>query len=362
MALVVRRMALVVRRIVLERRPSCCAARWCVYVMNKRLPAGSLKPPLPVSHGCRRALVCAVWCSVWLAWWSWRRGGSPCVTRSCLRCVVLIDSPPTFRCTGGDAALGASFVLSSVDAANAEFQRYAKIGQDIADDPAIDAILAAVNKVRDGEASATPPFVFVDGSSGVGKTQAAFALRARGQLVHHLLLSKVGDDSQPIYKALRPLSNAFVAQLEKDLDVLRRATDSDPLATATLEVFAAPLASAGFLLALLCGNKEGRRATVLALREAVGSLAADTRRAVVFVLDEVDVKGDNGRLLLARNLLRACGLPVVLMGTNATAASCVAGGSQTRVGDTMWPWAHVFVRLPRVTPRLAASLPSGLEA
>jgi hypothetical protein len=249
-----------------------------------------------------------------------------------------------------------------VDAANAEFQRYAKIGQDIANDPAIDAILAAVNKVRDGEASATPPFVFVDGSSGVGKTQAAFALRARGQLVHHLLLSKVGDDSQPIYKALRPLSNAFVAQLEKDLDVLRRATDSDPLATATLEVFAAPLASAGFLLALLCGNKEGRRATVLALREAVGSLAADTRRAVVFVLDEVDVKGDNGRLLLARNLLRACRLPVVLMGTNATAANYIAGGSQTRVGDTMWPWAHVFVRLPRVTPRLAASLPSGLEA
>ena len=71
--------------------------------------------------------------------------------------------------------------------------------------------VAIIKKVEQSPivTSTFPPFYFVEGHSGAGKTQLPFAIEACGIPTVHLVLAKVCDNSQLIYKAFKEKSHCF---------------------------------------------------------------------------------------------------------------------------------------------------------
>src|SRR4051794_18008333 len=65
-------------------------------------------------------------------------------------------------------------------------------------------------KVLEGE---DVPFIFLEGSSGMGKTQCALAIRQKlleqKRIVHYFLAKSSTSKSQDVYKAFREISAAF---------------------------------------------------------------------------------------------------------------------------------------------------------
>ena len=210
----------------------------------------------------------------------------------------------------------------------------------------------------------TLPFICVEGSSGMGKTQLAFALGG-SRPWFYWPTCRLGEGSQRIYLNFSSNSCAFkkvinmdepTTKLEKDI----MNTEQGIYATESLWTF-------GFIHALLkyCSkeqNQQGQmirfqeetslhvekcmRDTVVAFRK---KMKAEGKVLPFFVLDEMtpNMNIDGGGKNLAafqRNVFRVCGLVVIVMGTDATITNLIdqSGGSYGRTHE----WMTVISRFP----------------
>lgn len=201
-------------------------------------------------------------------------------------------------------------------------------------------------------------FYLVDGPSGIGKTQLPFTMEAKGLVVCHLLLT-LSQTLQNIYQPLREVSCQFQIALNSDLVILNPSQRDDPqLSSDALYAFPTPLHTVAFIFASLGVRLDQvRKFTVRALSRYVQSMTQEHRP--VYFLDEVLPlhtrqklqDSDINRLRLARNLLRAVGLVVVLMGTNSSAANFadLAIHSRTSLAALTTPWCKVITRLSPAT-------------
>lgn len=203
------------------------------------------------------------------------------------------------------------------------------------------AELQAINRCIEDVyvAGAKPlPFILIDGPSGVGKTQTAFALRRK---VEYLVLSPPGDGGQHIYAAFEGKSKCFRDAVRLDL----LAIGEDGYSTTSLSVFNCPLYSAA-IVANILGKDCTTPFSIPDLRSVVRGLGESL--LPVFVLDETPVAtGENKKFVaFARNLFRVVGLVVVMMGTDSSVANMVQNAGSRGSTETV-PWAHLFVDLPR---------------
>ena len=255
--------------------------------------------------------------------------------------------------------------------------------------------------LEDGTLASYPPLI-LDGASGIGKTQQAFALLKapdRHRLIY-LILAPTKQNSQKIYQQMEELTGMgnVTDQIDKVLPELRSISDeSDRLSVESIEKYIKKAKADK-------GNDEGDdggqykqinhflswlREGVLEYNHSSGNIDKTTRSlddldGTVLFVDEAlpskkleesitknaEIQTDTqakgvekpecpkDRLKFLRNLGRVLGMRAVLAGTAATAANMWTiptnqTKSQSRTADKNYTWAVVqflYRHLPRPVP------------
>ncbi|KAE9357328.1 hypothetical protein PR003_g1827, partial [Phytophthora rubi] len=216
------------------------------------------------------------------------------------------------------------------------------------------------------------PFICVEGSSGMGKTQLAFALGGRRPWFYWPAI-EIGEGSQHIYQNFQLISHYFNATTLKDNPMKLSKTDIfDPSSTFYKKEL---LWTYGFILALLkqYSLKTDQSTEMIrfvgktllhvdkcnraAVTEFCASIEASGKVLPFFILDEMALNSNMagaGKNMAAfiRNAFRACGLVVIVMGTDAKITKLIdqSGGNYTE--------AHMWMA---IVPRFPPNLPVALE-
>ncbi len=168
-----------------------------------------------------------------------------------------------------------------------------------------------------------------------------------------MLLKDVDNPPQPIYQSLLPISLPFMHALYHDLKQFTG--DDSKLSCLSLLYYTGNLRTVAGVFVLLGRRDFASCMKIDKLKAYVSSLSIEERP--VFVLDEAipfgadqSIESERSRMLqFARNLLRAVGLVVVLMGTDSTAGNMITVGVHNRGPDVPTLWCKLVVDLPKWT-------------
>ncbi|KAI9986643.1 hypothetical protein PInf_025596 [Phytophthora infestans] len=237
----------------------------------------------------------------------------------------------------------------------AELAYYQRLGQEIQNKchSCCGAILDKIDTIYE-EGSHPTPFICVEGSSGMGKSQLAFSLGGEGRKhprpwFYWPLLS-AGEEMQPVYWNFSSIATAFKSVVEKDgLEKLPKAEILNCTSSfySTQEIW-----TYGFIIELLryssCADVGAQMIRVenetfevakCGLKDVID---ARTKMKVLpfFILDEMtaSVEIPNKMKLEAfqRNVFRACGLVVIVMGTDAKISNFLSQSQHSRTGSHWW--------------------------
>jgi hypothetical protein len=105
---------------------------------------------------------------------------------------------------------------------NEQYQDFMLNAQELQDDDAVISLREVIKILRPAQNPAYPlPFCFLEGSSGLGKTQMALTLMGTTkQRVFYLLANLLSESSQQVYQAFRRPSDFLIECVRKDLDVI----------------------------------------------------------------------------------------------------------------------------------------------
>lgn len=238
----------------------------------------------------------------------------------------------------------------------AAFESYAKRSMILLSDDSTKEMNQLVNDVyRETDL----PFIFVEGSSGCGKTQLGMTLLIQSlqegsmRKVYYLVCKNLGPESQPIYKYFAKPSSLFVKcyseDLKTNLPILRSL-----LLDEEIYVF-------GFIDKLLFGDVYGSDKDLQIektkgnnLKQKIEDKWKVDERPVV-VLDEFiplmisndESESNEDALNFIRNGFLAVGIIVIIMGTDARVANLIKRSKMSRPGDP-YKWCYIFTELPKV--------------
>ncbi|TDH71494.1 hypothetical protein CCR75_007229 [Bremia lactucae] len=95
-------------------------------------------------------------------------------------------------------------------------ERYETLSKTLASQQQVESLSKAIRTILEGKDEVTP-FVVLESSSGMGKTQMAFNLDATGQFdVYHIMCDNVDDKGQDISAAYASRTQVFRTCLEND--------------------------------------------------------------------------------------------------------------------------------------------------
>lgn len=215
------------------------------------------------------------------------------------------------------------------------------------------------------------PFICVEGSSGMGKTQLAFALGGRLPYFYWPT-TRCGEAEQVLYANFNMISDAFVEVNRRDRS---DGADTDEALNSKSPLYGGELWTYGFIFALLnhCRlrrNQEDRmvhfaepktlvvnKCYQRAVTELCSKIVDEGKKVPFFVLDELTPGSSESSKRLAalqRNVFRACDLVVVVMGTDSRAMSLMTQGQRSSQQAHYW-----MCVIPRFPPY--QSLPYGDE-
>ena len=244
-----------------------------------------------------------------------------------------------------------------------EYDRYSDVGKVLKEQEAVQKTIKSIRKDQQSvvdSKSTYPPFYFIEGHSGVGKTQFPFAIRAGGVDAVHLVMTMNADNLQPVYRCLISKSTLFRNAVEYDLGRYR--FGSGDVTVDELGKKNNPLQSIAFIQSELKRHGFADVANVhcspMALRVYVIEKQRAKKSLPVFFLDEVlssieNIQQDaekNTKFRFTRNIFSAAGLIVVLMGTNSKAANFTPQFSYSRPvateGYKYKLWCRIITELP----------------
>jgi len=186
------------------------------------------------------------------------------------------------------------------------------------------------------------PFMFLEGSSGMGKTQMAFTLMNRRDLkVHYLVCTNLGPTSQTIYKRYENLSQQFLECV--DLDCSKNANIS----------FRLESEACGFIVSLVTGRKMFRPMNIAEGSDRIKSYLknkGDQSPTDILFLDEFPhLTEDNLQFLRwMRNICRRLHLVTICSSTSSSVANLVTISKSSRESGESFLWCYVFPRFPKV--------------
>jgi hypothetical protein len=223
----------------------------------------------------------------------------------------------------------------------------------------VNELFEAVALVR--AAGPPTPFLVLESSSGMGKTQMAFNLMARGDLdVFYFTCEAESEVTQDVYTTFSDRSGSFNRCVVMDLPTVGRAS--------VLEIGSVPrLYTYGFIWALLSGMDtfQGSR-TRADVESARKERETRGEKEVLFFLDEFphpDHQSEN-RLRFLRNAFRSLGFTIILSSTNETARRLLLSGRShsSRVYTEPHLWCVVLPTFPSFQDPVIDDLPGGLRA
>ncbi|EGF77945.1 hypothetical protein BATDEDRAFT_91239 [Batrachochytrium dendrobatidis JAM81] len=211
--------------------------------------------------------------------------------------------------------------------------KYHHIADSLKDDKCVVQIVDVLLSITAGEFSESSfknlPFVFLKGSSGSGKSQMGFNIKANigdRRRVHYLLFDPPGSTSQRIYRNFENISKLFSKCYVEDEHMYTSETSSPSCGS----LFKESLYMYGFIFELL-SNKFSHPQPVFILDECI-AISDQSLKKVRFV----------------RNCFRSLGLGLVMMGTDSRAAKLQLSIGGSSRSDVPMPWCHVFGEFPAV--------------
>ena len=244
-------------------------------------------------------------------------------------------------------------------------QKYQEIGQSLATDPILRRVYDTINHGAFNCAGQTP-FVFINESSGAGKTQASFALQhliGNSRKFIYILGSRVTEQSQSVYKAFSDITDSFHNCLDFDM---KGSITGDITSMSIFKLHSLPLYTFGFFYNILSPSDESVQQSPITRKtskDVLDVLKSHNMKRPVVVLDEFPTSSGHladGRLRLMRNCIRTLNIVLIIMGTNAAAANLVDQMEQSRGNDDNDPWCFLYPRLPKIRIELL-NLPKNLQ-
>ena len=193
------------------------------------------------------------------------------------------------------------------------------------------------------------PFIFLDGSSGMGKTQTAFTLMCIEDLkVHYFVCSKSNDNDsteQNIYKRYTDVSHQFLECI--DLDYKTKGNIDSHLSN-----------TCGFVVSLITGRDVFEPMTLSDGSKAINSHLQENRseKNIVFLDEFPPVHKNTDLLRWMRNLFRKLHLVTICCSTSSSAANLIRASVNSRDSNTRSDWCYIYPRFPKVLSLCAISI------
>jgi hypothetical protein len=263
----------------------------------------------------------------------------------------------------GDAVIGK---IAMTEPPNEALARYQLIASYLQDHDAVKQVCERLKEITTCFSDYECPFVFLEGSSGTGKTQMAFNIISKlgeNRKIFYFLFSPPGQSAQNIYKNFENISNLFKLCYKKDARYYSEGNSPSCKNLAGEELFVY-----GFIYALLFGESTGdvvvERKRGKDVLERIDSNYAKQNRPIVIIDECVALDGTSWKKVrFIRNCFRSLGLGLVLLGTDSRAANLTDHLSR---GDPAVPWCYLFgdypssavdlFELPYATPEWLKSL------
>ncbi|KAL5040653.1 hypothetical protein RTP6_7852 [Batrachochytrium dendrobatidis] len=235
--------------------------------------------------------------------------------------------------------------------------KYHHIADSLKDDKCVVKIVKIILAVTAGEFSGSSfknlPFAFLEGSSGSGKSQMGFNIKANigdRRRVHYLLFDPPGSTSQRIYRNFENISKLFSKCYVEDEHMYTSETSSPSCGS----LFKESLYMYGFIFELLSNKIQSPTVSIgpktgKDVQELMTSKGIHQHRPV-FILDECIAISDQSlkKVRFVRNCFRSLGLGLVMMGTDSRAAKLQLSIGGSSRSDVPMPWCHVFGEFPAV--------------
>lgn len=202
------------------------------------------------------------------------------------------------------------------------------------------------------------PFIFLDGSSGMGKTQTAFTLMNSGYTVHFLLGSVTGESSQTIYKKYSRISSQFLDCVMYDC---KNCTGANPCNDVNFRS-----KTCGFIVSLITKASDCYPMTIKTAHEQIVKYFVGKEnnfRKIVIFLDEFPhlsrdkISGAEFETLRwMRNVFRYLHLNIICSSSSSCVANLLSTSHQSRDSKDDSEWCFVIPRFPEVLPTINTSI------
>jgi hypothetical protein len=251
------------------------------------------------------------------------------------------------------------------------YDSYSRTADMLCDENAVRMLAEDLMKLRDWD-QLHPPFVFLESSSGRGKTQMAFSLKAFFKKYHpdikvlYLLCQPTKSNSQAIYRTFESVTNAFLQCAEADLQkACQESNYMDKLQGIFLRNSA--LSLFGFFEYMFQELKGEFPFQKISNRNVIerkrgGDLVDRLKESFVppvVILDEFlpwnlretasqEAKDRlKARMILLRGVFRCLGCAVMVMGTNSKAANLKHSSSISRSSGEVPTWCLIRSNFPK---------------
>ncbi|KAE9061486.1 hypothetical protein PF010_g29799, partial [Phytophthora fragariae] len=257
--------------------------------------------------------------------------------RSVETAVIVVVPKRTKRPPEDDVDEAAKRQKVGMDKENVAFaEPYQATAARLRDMDEVTEVVKGVSTVQQRAGDEQIPFIVLESSSGMGKTQMAFNLMARDDIdVFYIVCGVRGVNVQRVYRAFQTRSVVFDNCVVEDTKGMQSGDVIEIQAAGVLQTY-------GLICALLTGSETmDKKAT----REEVNVALSEWKRRAgdkhcsVF-LDEFPKEEPSRitQLRFMRNVFRSFRLPVILSSTNGTARDLINYGQHSRgeEGKTLW--------------------------
>eukprot|EP00474_Spongospora_subterranea_P006270 CRZ06728.1 hypothetical protein [Spongospora subterranea] len=253
-----------------------------------------------------------------------------------------------FRLPPPPDSIFGNMALSNQSEHLSRFHSYTEIATKLSDDDSVKRLITLIQKVESCPATPNPPFIFLEGSSGVGKTQMAFNVMnalTTERFILYLVATPCSENAQDIYKMFSAPSDLFIECVAKDLINYSIVTPE--------HLFNSKLYTFGFIEEFVRqgygGTADIQKRTRTEIQHIVGS------RSLLIILDEFVSLDDatSNRARFMRNVFRCLMMPVILLGTDSRAANLRLIQDHSSVsGSSPRDWCFVYGKFPTVKATL----------
>jgi hypothetical protein len=244
---------------------------------------------------------------------------------------------------------------------NEALQKYRRNASILKSDDSVNEVCSILIRITSGAFPESgffhSPFVFLDGSSGSGKSQMGFTIEANIQSqrrVFYFLFDSLGSASQKIYLNFMNISKLFADCCNAD-GHLYSADASSPSCNSLFQVKCYVY---GFLYELLSNGAHSSAVKIEAksgsdVRDLMIEKKIDQCRPI-FILDEcISISEESfKKVRFVRNCFRCLGLGLVMLGTDSRAAKLTSYIGKSSRTDVPEPWCYVIGQFPALNLNL----------